>query len=172
MTMEPKDQLSKSAYLEIVRATARPNPNLSERLEELDRILGGEEETERLRGIAEDFMIDVSKGYVGISVIVPLKSVRSLLASDFEIGNWHYDRKAECLLVNLRRGRHEHLSAVLHQIYVNTENNTERAAEKFIDEGLGWFKSSASFGRMLLGDGVRLTAQEKAAFASVDAYET
>jgi hypothetical protein len=171
--MQTEDQLSKPAYLDIVRAAAKPQPDLAERLEELDRILGGEEETERLRDMAKSFGgVDVSKGYVGISVIVPLKAIHSLLASDFKIGNWHYDRKAECLLVNLRRGRHERLSAVLHQIYVNTDNNTETAAEKFIDEGLGWFKSSASYGRMLLGDGVRLTAQEKAAFASVAAYET
>lgn len=144
---------------------------MPERLEELERILGGEEETERLQAIAESFLVDVSKGYVGISVIVPLKAVRSLLTSDFEIGNWHYDRKAECLLVNLRRGRHEHLSAILHRLYVNTDNKIETAAEKFIDEGLGWFKSSASFGRMLLGEGVRLNAQEKAAFSCVGAYD-
>jgi hypothetical protein len=110
-------------------------------------------------------------GCVGLVVIVPLEAAAQVLtAATYDVWNWHYDRTTQHLLVNLQRCRHELLSANLHKIYVGSEQNTETAAERFIDEGLGWFKSSASRGRMLIGRNVTLTAPENLAFESVPAY--
>jgi hypothetical protein len=162
---------SKDAYLAKVLALAKPQPELQDRLSEIKRILGSAEETERLKDIVESFLIDTSEGCEGITALTPLEHVHKVLTSEYKIKNWHYDRKAECLIINLRRGRHEHLSALLHQIYVNTDDTVVTAAEKFIDEGFGWFKSSLSSGRALCGKYVKFTPQEKAAFASVSFYE-
>lgn len=165
--------ISKESYLQKVRDLAvLSGEELHTCLANLTRYIGTAEEEARLAEIAEDFLVDVSKGYVGISLIVPLEGVYALLADDkFDISNWHYDRTAQCLLVNLRAGRHEALNAVLHRIYVGCNLPEGLAAEKAIDEGLAWFKSSSSYGRMLIGQDVRMTAQERAAFRSVKSFD-
>lgn len=86
----------------------------------------------------------------------------------FAVQNWHYDRTVQALLVNLRRGVHEALSAVLLQAYrpALVSHNPGTDAERFLDEGLGWFRSTSSLGRVLKGRKVRLTAQEQQAFGS------
>lgn len=163
--------ITKADYLSKVASLAKARPDLDERLAELGRVLGSDEDQARLKEMAEGFLIDVDNGYVGILLIVPLGQVHAILSSEtFEVGNWHYDRTAECLLVNMRRGGHEHLSGALFKLYTGSDDRTELAAERFIEDGLGWFKSSASYGRMLIGDLVRMTAQERAAFKSVAAY--
>ena len=122
--------------------------------------------------MAEAFMRDVDRGIAGIVWICRLNDVRQLLTNPaLELENWHYDRTTQCLIVNLRRGRHERLSALLRELYRGTKGSQETEAEAFLNEGLGWFLSSASCGRMLKGEDVKLNAQERIAFASVEAYD-
>lgn len=171
------DRVSRSDYVARVRAAAlartRGEPlnieSVDSDLDALIRLLGTDDDQERLRDITESFLVDTTRGYVGLLVIVPLEHVHAALTSNhFQASNWHYDRRARCLLVNMRMGRHEHLSALLNRLYQGSLDDTEGSAERFIEDGLGWFKSSASFGRMLIGEGVRMDAQERAAFASVE----
>lgn len=167
--------ISRAEYVARARTKAKKGLSqdaLEERVSALLSVLDTKEREVRVREIAESFLVDVEQGYEGILLIVPLSSVKKVLEADsFKAANWHYDRTAGVMLVNMNRGRHEHLSGVLHQLYVGTDPQIESAAEKFIDEGLGWFKSSASFGRMLKGENVKMNAQERTAFSSVASFD-
>jgi hypothetical protein len=163
--------LSKSEYLERVRQRAAPGPNVDQRIAAVQRCLPTDESEENLRDTMDTFGFDPACGRAGLLEIVPLPSAKAALArEDFKVENWHYDRTAGCLLINLRSGRHESLSAALYTAYRAEDTfsrvEMERAAERFIDEGLGWFKSSSSFGRALKGKAVQLTVDEAAVFGT------
>ena len=165
--------LSKAVYLQRVTARARTQPCAEERLARLAALLGTPAEEARLLELVTELAgQDPARGHEGLCVIVPLESARGWLHHPtFTVRNWHYDRTAASVLLNLKRGRHESLSAVLHQLYVNSMDDTATAAERFLDEGLGWFRSSTSLGRLLKGRAVRMTAQERVVFGGIPVFE-
>jgi hypothetical protein len=117
----------------------------------------------------EAFCFDPELGRSGLLQIFPLEQAKEALdRPEFKTENWHYDRTAGVLLINLEMGVHEHLSAALYKAYKepNTPWRIEQCAEQFIESGLGWFKSSSSYGRALKGKDVKLTFQETAVFGS------
>lgn len=123
---------------------------------------------ERIEGLLEGFG-ESERGYPGLVHVYDLGQAKAFFESmPFAVQNWHYDRTAQALLVNLRRGVHEALSAVLLQAYrpALVSHNPGTDAELFLSEGLGWFRSTSSLGRVLKGQKVRLTAQEQQAFGS------
>ena len=157
-------------YLKIVESTSCVDSNSSFAFKSLKRILGSEEDLARIKEMADCFCIDVSKGYEGITLIVPLSKVDSFLNSDTTIFNWCYDRLAGCLVANLKRGVHEYMCGNLYNLYLGQDLEVGHAAEKFIDDGLGWFKSTASLGRMLIGERTKMNTRESVAFKSIDRY--
>jgi hypothetical protein len=159
--------LSKDEYIDLVRARAAAGPYLEERLTLVRSKLPSDEREANLRETMEVFQFDPKSGRAGLLQIVPLGSAKAALERDgFKVENWHFDRTAGCLLINLQGGRHEALSAALYDAYRGSEptRNLATSAELFIDEGLGWFRSSSSFGRALKGSGVKLTSQEETVF--------
>jgi hypothetical protein len=132
--------------------------------------LGSESEDRRLKQGLEAFLLDPEGGYAGIVEIFDIGQARAALARHpYNIENWQYDRTSRAVLVNLRRGSHESLSGALFNAYRghDAEHRFEHAAEQFIADGLGWFKSSVS-SRPMKAASVRLDAQEKAAFRGVE----
>lgn len=71
--------------------------------------------------------------------------------------------------MNHERGVHEGLSAALTHVYLPATRSLsqELAAERLISAGLGWFRSTSSFGRALKNPDVILSRQERDAFRSV-----
>lgn len=148
-------------YLARVAQAASP-----ERAAAVERFLTSPAERERLQGLLEAFD-EGEQGYPGLVHVYDLAQTKSFFEQlPFAVQNWHYDRTAQAVLVNLRRGVHEALSATLLKVYrpeLATPDHT-KDAERFLDEGLGWFRSTSSLGRVLKGKKVRLTAQEQQAF--------
>lgn len=167
--------LTKQQYIDLVTSLAA-NP---EAAESLHICLPTDEREERLKETLDCFGFDPSSGRSGILEIHPLSEAKAALTREnFSVENWHYDRTSGMLLINLERGVHEHLCARLYQIYKQGASTnwlgikeTELMAEKAIDEGYCWFRSSSSYGRALKGDNVKLTAQERAVFGDMF-YET
>lgn len=133
------------------------------------------ERKKSLKDSCSAFGFDWKRGRSGIVEIHHLHEAKEALERpDFDIQNWHYDRTTECLLINLELGVHEHLSSSLYQCYVGPDageytsmKKQAEYAERFIEQGLGWFRSTASYGRAMKGSGVVLNAQERAVFKSV-----
>lgn len=125
---------------------------------------------ESLTEMLEGFLFDPSEGHAGLLEVHPLDEVHDALSRPgFKVHNWHYDRMAEVLLVNLKRGVHEGLSAALTHVYLPATRSLsqELAAERFISAGLGWFRSTSSCGRALKNPDVILSQRERDAFRSV-----
>ena len=116
----------------------------------------------------------LEQGYPGLLIMARLNGVDAWLRNPtVKLFNWHHDRTAGVFLGNLKRGVHEALSAALLRAYQpDLANGYYDAddAEAFLEQGLGWFRSSSSYGRMLKGENVVLTAQEKLAFRSQTAF--
>lgn len=144
-------------------------------LKDLAVHLPSEESMARQRENLEGFLIDPQEGHAGLLELYDLADAQSALSRPgFKVQNWHYDRTAQVLLINLRRGVHEALSAALFRAYrpaPGRRRNHEEEAELFLSEGLGWFRSTSSLGRALKGEGVRLSAQERAAFTGIEFFE-
>lgn len=157
--------LTGSQYLERVSERANQGADVHANLRLLSSLVGNEEDIARKTRGALAFGVSVEQGYEGLPVFVPLSVAKRFFESSFNIYNWHYDRTAGVLIANLSRGRHEHLSGLLYSLYSGITCDVEDGAEKFIEFGYGWFKSSASFGRMLIGGSVVLNAQERAVFS-------
>lgn len=165
-------RLTRDDYLARVRLhVAATDPEaIDDAVQSIRWRLGSEKDDARLKQGLEAFLLDPENGHPGLVELYDIGQVRAALArTAFEFENWHYDRTAKVLLVNLRRGSHESLAGALYNAYRgrDAEHQVERAAEAFITEGLGWFMSSQSR-RPLRGASVRLDAQEKAAFRSVE----
>lgn len=155
--------LSYDDYLARVGHHATP-----EAVDGVRRFLTSKADRERLEEMLEA-MHGGEQGYPGLVHVFDTSQIKAVLEHPpFAIQNWHFDRSAGALLVNLRRGVHEFLSAALLHAYRpdRATGNCGVDAERFLDEGLGWFKSSSSLGRVLKGAGIVLTAQEKRAFSS------
>ena len=159
-------------YLERVKAQSIDD-NLTEKLALLNDNFPNNNELENIIEHAECFLIDWKNGYLGIPEFYPLEEIKHFFSkTEREVHNWFYDRKAKVLLVNLRMSCHENIAAKLYNLYANKLNDPrsieqiEDAAEALIDEGLAWFKSSSSYGRVLIGKNVKLTADEKLAFST------
>ena len=164
-------RLSRDDYLARVRANvAATDPEALDAAVQFIRWrLGSEKDDTRLRQGLEAFLLGPANGHSGLLELYDIGQARAALArTAFEFDNWHYDRTARVLMVNLRRGSHESLSGALYNAYRgrDAEHQVECAAESFISEGLGWFMSSVS-NRPLKAANVRLDAQEKVAFQSV-----
>ncbi len=131
-----------------------------------------EERMNNIRNGMLAFCMDPRKGRDGLVEFYDISEAKKVLDDrNKNIYNWHYDRKASTLIVNLELGSHEHLCAALYNIYNNVDTgfigkDFELAAEKFIDEGYGWFKSTQSYGRALKGKNVKLNTQEKRVFGN------
>lgn len=159
--------LSKQDYLNLIRQHARPHANLDDLIETVRGRLPSDESEQRLRESMEAFLFDPASGRAGIIEIVTLAGgARALTRPGFNVDNWYYDRTAGVILINVRAGVHEALSSTLYQIYRGgpVALKCEDAADKFIEEGLGWFRSASSYGRPIKGPEVKLTAQERAVF--------
>lgn len=155
--------LSSNHYLQRVAQVAGP-----EAAQRLERFLPTQADLERIRELLEAFG-EQPPGYPGLVKLYDLAHVQPALAQPpAMLLNWHYDRTVQVLLVNLRRGVHEALSAALLATYQPTLVTGDVAvdAERFLEQGLGWFRSTASRGRALKGEGVALNPQERLAFGS------
>ena len=149
--------------------------NNEKALRDIKLCFPNEDEMTRIRELREDFGFDPNSGWEGLVEIYPLSEAKlALERPTFKVWNWQYDRITHHLIINLQKGRHEHLSSALWRLahpevgdrYIGIKE-TELNAEKFIEEGLGWFKSTASYGRALKGKNVKLTPQEKMVFGTV-----
>lgn len=164
--------LTREEYLHRVRRAlpAHHAVRASEIVEGLRRRIGTLEDEEHLRRDIEAFLMDPEAGHVGVLEIYDIEHVRAALSRPgHQVHNWHYDRSTRALLVNLRRGSHERLSAALYDAYIGAVKGEdgETSAERFIAEGLGWFRSSV--GRAALRARlVILDAQERMAFQDVE----
>jgi hypothetical protein len=158
--------LSKQDYLDLVRTYAKPQADLDDLLAIVLGRLPSDESEERLRAAMEAFLFDPASGRAGIVDIVTLSGgAQALRRPGFHVHNWYYDRVSGAILINLRAGVHESLSAALYKVYRGGQAlSQEDASEKFITEGLGWFRSASSCGRALKGPEVKLNAQEKVVF--------
>ena len=159
--------LTRQDYLDRV-STRVTGARAQDRLDRVSLCLPTAEDEQRLREMLEGFLHSTN-GYAGLLRVVDLSEAKAVFTEPgFTIQNWHYDRLAQVVLFNLRRGRHEALSAALTQAYRPelATGKDDRDAEIFLDEGLGWFLSSSSLGRLLKGKQVQLTAQEKLVFSS------
>ena len=133
----------------------------------LERLFLSEQRLEALLLQLEGFGVNPGQGHPGLLKVCTLPQALVLFSNPhFQINNWHYDRTAGVVLVNLKRGVHESLSAQLLAVYQpsRTTPSVEENAERFIDEGLGWFVSSSSIGKLLKGPNVSMSAQEKTVF--------
>lgn len=158
--------LTRDDYISRVSAKVAGG-NAELKISDVVRCLPSDEAMARKRESLEAFQLDPDAGHDGLLIVVDLAEAKSLLGHcGFNTHNWHYDRIVGCVLVNLQRGRHEALSAALYRAYVDGSDSLSRedCAEKFIEDGLGWFRSAASIGRLLIGHNVRMTAQERAVF--------
>ena len=159
--------LTRQDYLERVAARVT-GARAQDRLDRVGSCLPTAEDEQRLREMLEGFQ-QSTNGYAGLLRVVDLAQAKAVFTEPgFTIQNWHYDRTAQVVLFNLRRGRHEALSAALTQAYLPdlATGNDDRDAEIFLDQGLGWFLSTSSLGRLLKGKQVQLTTQEKLVFSS------
>lgn len=157
--------LTSSQCLERVAGGVKQGANTDLNLQLLSSLLGSKEDLARKTRGALAFGVPVERSYEGLPVFVPLCFAKTFFDSGFSIFNWHYDRTVGVLIANLSRGRHEHFSGILFSLYSGMVCEVEDGAEKFIALGYGWFKSSASSGRMLIGGEVVLDAQERAVFS-------
>lgn len=155
-------------YFDVVRSACK-NPSA---VSGLYTCFPKPDQMQDLREMVEEFGLDPDGGREGLVEIYPLAEAHAAFGrSGFKCYNWHYDRVAGYVIMNLRKGVHEHLSAALWQCahpeftqpFVSIDE-TEDMAEKFIEEGLGFFRSTASYGRAMKGKDVKLTAQEKTVF--------
>lgn len=136
----------------------------------LEHFIPTAESVEKLSALLEAFGEDLERGYEGLVRVVRL----SELPNELRIRpakNWHYDRATGFLLVNLRRGKHESLMATLNYLYTGQRLETAVASETYLNDGRGWFKSTASLGRALKGHNVRLSPTEARAFCDFEFYE-
>jgi hypothetical protein len=169
--------ISKEKYLSLVHVKAITKATLPERLAELGSLIGAWKSSGGILNLTRSRRSSKDQGYSGVSCIVPILGINSFLTSDNSISNWHYDRTAECLLVNLQGVSHEHVNSLLYKIYVNdTENsavqNNANLAAEFVEGGLGWFKTSEILCQPVIGENVKLTAKEKAAFQRIEFQTT
>ena len=165
-------RLSRDEYLDRVRAnvSAKDAEAADDAVESIRRRIGTEKEDARLKRGLEAFLLDLDGGHAGLVELYDIGQVRAALSrTAFGLDNWHYDRTSRALLINLRRGSHESLAGALFNAYRgrDAKRHIEQAAEFFVNEGLGWFMSSQAH-RPLKSARVRLDAQEKVAFRSVD----
>jgi hypothetical protein len=167
--------LSTDEYLARVAEQIPASAEAEYRLDRIRSCLPSSKAMDRLRETLEGFLFEASSGHAGIVQIYDLRGVPAALnRKHFDVKNWHYDRTAAALLINLSRGVHESLSAALYIAYsadCDLYLDQSLAAEKFIDEGFGWFRSTSSYGRALKGKDVQLTAQERHAFSGVSFFE-
>jgi hypothetical protein len=158
-------KVSKEEYLDVMQSSCLNK--LEDHRVHVRSCLPREDREADLRDMMEAFAMDPDQGRAGILEIYRLVDVREALSRpEFKVENWQYDRTAGMLLLNLNAGVHEHLSAVLYRAYKGGPilAKQKEAAEEFISEGLGWFRSSSSYGRALKGKDVRLNFQERKAF--------
>ena len=164
-------QLTREEYLDRVRASLPPmgDEEAAEVVQAIGRRIGTEADAARLRESLDAFLIDAAAGYAGLVEIYDIGHVRAALdRPGFKVENWHYDRTARALLINLRRGCHESLAGAMFNAY-RARGSAEpegKAAEMFVLHGMGWFLSSVS--RRPLKGHRALDAQERMAFRGVD----
>lgn len=165
--------LTREEYLARVRAAlpSIDSENADHLIARVALHLGTPEDEERIRQGMKAFLLDPEEGYAGLLKIYDLAQVRHVFTqSKLKLLNWHFDRRARVLLVNLRRGVHESLSAALFRAYADAPegvSSQESEAEYFLIDGLGWFKSATSLGAALRGQDTVLDAQERMAFRDV-----
>ena len=150
-----------------------PQEEADDAIQLIGRRLGTPEDDARLRRGLEAFLHDPEEGYAGLVEIYDLGHVRTLFdASGFKLLNWHYDRTARAVIVNLRRGSHDSLSASLFDAYRGRAAGMtqEGASEAYIRFGLGWFRSSVAR-HPIKGAEVKPDAQERAVFRGVRFHE-
>ena len=86
-------------------------------------------------------------------------------AAEGNYGYWLYDRNTKTWLIGLSKGTHEHLAGTLYGIMVEGKVSAwgiETAAEKYIEEHLGFFVSGAmNMYIPIKDDGCILTAEEQ-----------
>ena len=161
-------KLSSKHYLQRVAQVAG-----LEAAQRLERFLPTQADLERIGELLEAFG-EHPPGYPGLVKLYDLSHAQAALAQPpAGLLNWHYDRTTQVLLVNLRRGVHEALSAALLATYQPTLATGDVAvdAERFLKQGLGWFRSTASRGRALKGEGIALNPQERRAFESQSFFD-
>jgi hypothetical protein len=76
---------------------------------------------------------------------IPLAEV-STRAAEGSYGYWLYDRRTKTWLIGMSRGTHEHLAGLLHRILTGAGDgffSLDTAAERYIEEHLGFFVSGA-----------------------------
>lgn len=125
------------------------------------------EKTESLLEKLEAFGVDARLGYQGLIEFCSLpEALARFNTPSLNLNNWHYDRKAEVVLINCLRGSHESFSAKLLALYApeKATQNPDMDSETFLHEGLGWFMSSSSLGYLQKSEAVSMTAQEKRVF--------
>lgn len=158
--------ITKQDYIERVLAKMKPRPDDPTCVERhLDICLPSDERMSSLTETMELFGLEPKDGRDGLLLCADISEAKSVLTGVKYLHNWQYDRTTECLLINLNMGRHEHLSALLYKAYTGEWGvSTYDAAELFITQGLGWFRSTTSHGRALKGRHVTINAQERAVF--------
>lgn len=133
-----------------------------------------EEHQSQVDCLKDGFMLDPHSGHPGLVIYASLPEALKLFENpSFSIDNWHYDKTAGVVLINLRRGTHEFLSTALLALYLpsNASENQDKDAESFLHEGLGWFLSSSSFGKLMKSKNVSMSAQEKRVFSGWAKWE-
>jgi hypothetical protein len=80
--------------------------------------------------------------------------------------SWLYDRTTGMILVP--RSAHPNVAAILYHWHKLSNTpcfvDYDIDSERYIHEGLGWWLSSVSYNKVLIGPDIKLNAQEKMAF--------
>lgn len=109
------------------------------------------------------------RGLPGIVELYDLSEVKRVIDNPLvNLNNFFFDRGTNTFILNMRRGSHESFAALLYCHYNSGEHdfvNPENQAELYLNQGRGFFLSSASKW-ILIGRGVKMTAQEKRQFGS------
>ena len=165
--------MERSHYLDRVSLHALAHAD-GEKMRLLNAYLPSDEQRKDHMECFEGFGLDPQSGHAGVVEYCTLpEALKRFQNPAFDVDNWHYDRVSEVVLINLPRGVHEALSAVLLGLYRPESfcGRTADDAENFLHKGLGWFVSSSSFGKLMKSKQVRFNAQEKRVFSGWAAWE-